>query len=51
MQIPIDVFLSEDTGTEAAPLIAVQLLWVIVLLGSGAALTRFAVRKVVVQGG
>jgi ABC-2 type transport system permease protein len=51
VQIPIDVLLSEDTGTEVAPLIGVQLLWVAVLLGAGAALTRFAVRKVVVQGG
>jgi ABC-2 type transport system permease protein len=51
VQIPIDVFLSEDTGTEVAPLIGVQLLWVAVLLGAGAALTRYAVRKVVVQGG
>jgi hypothetical protein len=34
-----------------APLIGVQLLWVGVLLGAGAALTRVAVRKVVVQGG
>jgi ABC-2 type transport system permease protein len=51
VQIPIDVMLSEDTGTAVAPLIGVQLLWVGVLLGAGAALTRFAVRKVVVQGG
>jgi ABC-2 type transport system permease protein len=51
VQIPVDVFLSEDTGTAVAPLIGVQLLWVGVLLGAGAALTRVAVRKVVVQGG
>jgi ABC-2 type transport system permease protein len=51
IQIPIDVLLSEDTGTAVAPLIGVQLLWVGLLLGAGAALTRFAVRKVVVQGG
>jgi ABC-2 type transport system permease protein len=51
VQIPIDVFLSEDTGVDVVSLLAVQLLWVGVLLGAGAALTRFAVRKVVVQGG
>jgi ABC-2 type transport system permease protein len=51
VQIPIDVILSEDTGTAVAPLIGVQLFWVALLLGSGAALTRVAVRKVVVQGG
>jgi ABC-2 type transport system permease protein len=51
VQIPIDVFLSDDTGTAVASLIGVQLLWVGILLGAGAALTRVAVRKVVVQGG
>ncbi|MGH3454907.1 MAG: ABC transporter permease [Nocardioidaceae bacterium] len=51
IQIPIDVLLSEDTGTAVAPLIGVQLLWIGFLLGAGGALTRFAVRKVVVQGG
>ena len=51
IQIPIDVFLSDSTGTNAAPLLGVQLLWIVILLSAGAALTRIAVRKVVVQGG
>ena len=51
VQIPIDVLLSDDTGTEVAPLLAVQLVWIVILLSAGSALTRFAVRKVVVQGG
>jgi ABC-2 type transport system permease protein len=51
IQIPIDVFLSDDTGTAVLPLLGVQLLWVGVLLGAGAALTRVAVRRVVIQGG
>jgi len=51
IQIPIDVFLSDDTGTAVLPLLGVQLLWISVLLGAGSALTRFAVRKVVIQGG
>jgi len=51
IQIPIDVFLSDSTGTAVAPLLAVQLVWIVILLAAGAAMTRFAVRKVVVQGG
>jgi hypothetical protein len=51
IQIPIDVFLSDSTGTAVAPLLAVQLAWIVILLSAGAAMTRFAVRKVVVQGG
>jgi ABC-2 type transport system permease protein len=51
VQIPIDVFLTDETGTAVAPLLGVQALWIVILLSAGAALTRFAVRKVVVQGG
>ena len=51
IQIPIDVFLSDSTGTAVAPLLAVQLVWIVILLTAGAALTQVAVRKVVVQGG
>jgi len=51
IQIPIDVFLSDSTGTAVAPLLAVQLVWIVILLAAGAAMTRFAVRKVVVHGG
>ena len=51
IQIPIDVFLSDSTGTAVAPLLAVQLVWIVILLTAGAALTQIAVRKVVVQGG
>jgi ABC-2 type transport system permease protein len=51
IQIPIDVFLSDDTGTAVLPLLGVQLLWIGLLLGVGAVLTRVAVRKVVIQGG
>ena len=51
IQIPIDVFLSDSTGTAVAPLLAVQLAWIVILLSAGAAMTQVAVRKVVVQGG
>ncbi|HEU0287414.1 MAG TPA: ABC-2 family transporter protein [Nocardioidaceae bacterium] len=51
IQIPIDVFLSDSTGTAVAPLLAVQLAWIVILLTAGAAMTQVAVRKVVVQGG
>jgi ABC-2 type transport system permease protein len=51
IQIPIDVFLSDDTGTDVVPLLGAQVLWIGLLLGAGAALTRVAVRKVVIQGG
>jgi hypothetical protein len=43
--------LSEDTGTAAAPLLAVQLTWAVGLLALGRIVTRRAVRVVVVQGG
>jgi ABC-2 type transport system permease protein len=51
VQVPIDVLLREDTGTAALPLIALQLAWALGLLAVGAALTRLAVRLVVVHGG
>jgi ABC-2 type transport system permease protein len=51
VQVPIDVLLREDTGTAALPLLALQLAWALGLLGLGAALTRLAVRLVVVHGG
>lgn len=51
VQIPIDVFLHEDTGSSALSGLVIQVGWVAVLLGLGAVLTRTAVRKVVVQGG
>ncbi len=51
VQVPADVLLREDTGTAALPLLAVQVLWVVLLLVAGQLLTAAAVRKVVVQGG
>lgn len=51
VQLPLDVLLREDTGTAAAPLLAVQLAWALGLLGFGRLVTRRAVRVVVVQGG
>lgn len=51
VQVPIDVLLREDTGTSAWPLLGLQVLWAVALLGAGAALTRLAVRLVVVHGG
>ena len=51
VQIPIDVFLREDTTVSVPAVLGVQLGWVAALLGLCAALTGVAVRKVVVQGG
>jgi len=51
VQVPIDVLLREDTGVAVLPLLGLQVLWAAVLLGLGAALTRLAVRLVVVHGG
>jgi ABC-2 type transport system permease protein len=51
VQVPVDVLLRDDTGTAAWPLLGLQLLWAAALLGLAAALTRLAVRLVVVQGG
>lgn len=51
VQVPIDVLLRDDTGAAALPLLALQLVWAGLLLGAAAALTRLAVRLVVVQGG
>lgn len=51
VQLPLDVLLREDTGTAAAPLLAVQLAWVIGLLALGRLVTARAVSVVVVQGG
>jgi len=51
VQVPADVLLHEGTGTEVLPLLALQLLWVAVLLFAGHLLTAAAVRKVVIQGG
>lgn len=51
VQIPIDVFLREDTTTSVPAVLSVQLGWVTALLALSAALTGVAVRKVVVQGG
>ena len=51
VQVPIDVLLREDTGISVWPLLGLQVLWAAGLLGIGAALTRLAVRLVVVHGG
>ncbi len=51
VQLPLDVLLREDTGTAAAPLLGVQLAWVVGLLALGRLVTRRAVSVVVVQGG
>lgn len=51
IQVPIDVFLGEHTGAGVLKAFAFQAGWAVVLLAAGAAVTRRATRRVVVQGG
>jgi ABC-2 type transport system permease protein len=48
VQVPADVFLGK---TDVAAALGFQAMWAAVILGLGALVTRFARRKVVIQGG
>jgi ABC-2 type transport system permease protein len=51
VQVPIDVYLGKSVGAELAMALAGQVFWAIALLLAGRVLLRFALRKLVVQGG
>jgi ABC-2 type transport system permease protein len=51
LEMPMDVFLERVRGPELVATLAVQLMWVIVLLGAGRLMLRAATRRLVVQGG
>lgn len=51
LQAPIDVLTGRSAGTQALGVLAVQGLWVAVLLLAGRLVLRRATRKLVVQGG
>lgn len=51
VQVPIEVFLEQTTGTELIGALGYQLAWAVGLLGLGRWLTRTATRRLVVQGG
>lgn len=51
VSVPVQIYLGKYTATEAFSFLGLQIVWVI-LLGTGAmAFYRFAMKKVVVQGG
>lgn len=51
VQVPGDVFLEQATGADLALALTSQLVWAVLLLALGAAVTRQATRRLVVQGG
>ncbi|GAB2593451.1 ABC-2 family transporter protein [Streptomyces capparidis] len=51
LQVPADVYLERHTGGALAGALAFQAGWAVALLAAGRLMTRFATRKVVVQGG
>ncbi|HQR28175.1 MAG TPA: ABC-2 family transporter protein [Nocardioides sp.] len=51
VQTPIDVWLGQRTGSALVAALALQTLWIGVLLGAGQLMVRAATRRVVVQGG
>jgi ABC-2 type transport system permease protein len=51
VQVPIDVYLGQHTGTDLLAALGFQVLWAVVLLGVGTFVLARATRKVVVQGG
>jgi ABC-2 type transport system permease protein len=51
LQTPADIWLGQRTGTAVVDGLAVQVLWIVVLLATCQAVLGAATRKVVVQGG
>jgi ABC-2 type transport system permease protein len=51
VELPMDVFLERARGTAVLGTLAIQVFWVIVLLGAGRLMLSAATRKLVVQGG
>jgi viologen exporter family transport system permease protein len=51
VQVPIDVYLGQHTGTDLLAALAFQVMWAVVLLAAGTVVLARATRKVVVQGG
>jgi ABC-2 type transport system permease protein len=49
--LPIEVFLGQHTGAALAGVIALQVTWLVVLVGAGRAVLARATRKLVVAGG
>ena len=50
-QLPAEIFIGDHPGAEAVPIVARQLMWVVVLAVGGRALLGTATRRLVVQGG
>jgi ABC-2 type transport system permease protein len=51
VQIPVDVFLEQATGTEVAGLLLLQAVWAAILLGLARVVLGTAIRRLVIQGG
>ena len=51
IQLPVEVLLGKHAGTSLYPVLALQLLWAVALLGTGRLVLSAATRKVVIQGG
>jgi ABC-2 type transport system permease protein len=51
VQVPMDVYLGRETGFSMAGALAFQAGWATALTVAGAAMTRRAIRRVVIQGG
>lgn len=51
IQVPVDVYLGQHTGTDLLAALGFQVLWGVVLLFAGTLVLERATRKVVVQGG
>jgi ABC-2 type transport system permease protein len=51
LQVPVEIFLGKHVGPDLLAALAVQLVWVVVLLGIGRVVLRSAMRKLVIQGG
>jgi ABC-2 type transport system permease protein len=50
-QTPADLFVERVQGTDAVALLALQVLWVVLMLGAAQLATTLATRRVVIQGG
>ena len=51
VQVPIEIWLGQHTGTDLLAVLAIQLLWLAALVALGRLVLARAVHRVVVQGG
>lgn len=51
LQVPLEIWLGKHTGTDLAGAVALQAIWLVLLVAAGRAVLSLALRRVVVQGG